>query len=89
MKGDKERKERKKKRMYRRKILKKCAVMCLAVLLIGSLPCLRVEGTRGTAQENGERAMFFELTKEEENYLSGLSGRTLFLGGCEDGIAGI
>ena len=86
LKGDKERKERKKKRMYRRKILKKCAVMCLAVLLIGSLPCLRVEGTRGTAQENGERAMFFELTKEEENYLSGLSGRTLFLGGCEDGI---
>ena len=46
-----------------------------AVLLIGSLPCLRVEGTRGTAQENGERAMFFELTKEEENYLSTLSGR--------------
>ncbi len=57
-----------------------------AVLLIGSLPCLRVEGTRGTAQENGERAMFFELTKEEENYLSTLSGRTLFLGACEDGI---
>lgn len=46
LKGDKERKERKKKRMYRRKILKKCAVMFLAaVLLIGSLPCLRVEGT--------------------------------------------
>ena len=87
LKGDKERKERKKKRMYRRKILKKCAVMFLAaVLLIGSLPCLRVEGTRGTAQENGERAMFFELTKEEENYLSTLSGRTLFLGACEDGI---
>ncbi len=87
LKGDKERKERKKKRMYRRKILKKCAVMFLAaVLLIGSLPCLRVEGTRGTAQENGERAMFFELTKEEENYLSSLSGRTLFLGACEDGI---
>ena len=66
--------------MYRRKILKKCAVMFLAaVLLIGSLPCLRVGAARGTGQENGERAMFFELTEEEEDYLSTLSGRTLFL----------